>query len=87
MTVTIDRTTALTRRGVLPPGTVLAPAARLVAGHADEAPGRECVADGADARSREEVWETDGGAGRVSAARGPRGRPTAGPPVGGGAQS
>ncbi len=51
---------------VIPPETGAESAARLMADGGIDAPAREGAADRIDARSREEAWETDGGAGRPS---------------------
>jgi hypothetical protein len=48
---------------VISPETGAAAAARLMTGGGIHALGREDAADRIDARSREEAWETDGGAG------------------------
>ncbi|MEU2052826.1 DUF5994 family protein [Streptomyces bungoensis] len=65
---------------VIPPETPANAAARLMAGDGVGAPAREGSADRVDARRREEVWETDGGAGRPSSRPlpvGPTGRSAA----------
>ncbi|GAA2353056.1 hypothetical protein GCM10010246_47260 [Streptomyces cuspidosporus] len=51
-----------------------------MAGDGGDAPGQEESADGMDARSREEAWETEGGAGPPS----PRSPDPEAPPGGGG---
>ncbi|MFE0508963.1 DUF5994 family protein [Streptomyces sp. NPDC058964] len=51
---------------VIPPETGADAAAQLMAGDGIYAPARDEAADRSDARIREEVWETDGGAGRPS---------------------
>lgn len=51
---------------VIPPGTGANAAAQLMAGDGAGAPAREGSADRIDTRRREEVWETDGGAGPPS---------------------
>lgn len=48
---------------VIPPETGTDAAARLMTGHGASATDREDAAERIDARSREEAWETDGGAG------------------------
>ncbi|MGW8697325.1 DUF5994 family protein [Streptomyces eurythermus] len=58
---------------VIPPGTGADAAARLMAGVGGDAGVREGPADGADARRREEAWETDGGAGPPSSPPAPIG--------------
>ncbi|MFF5669545.1 DUF5994 family protein [Streptomyces hygroscopicus] len=54
---------------VIPPEAGAEAAARLMASDDVDAPGREESADGIDARSGEEAWETDGGAGPPSSRR------------------
>jgi hypothetical protein len=64
MNVTIGRTTP-SERAPSPPARFSLTLARPVPGRLEGPGGRE-EADSADARSREEAWETDGGASRPS---------------------
>ncbi|MET4656479.1 DUF5994 family protein [Streptomyces fungicidicus] len=68
---------------VIPPETGAVAAAQLM-GPAAVVPHRERAVDAADARSREEAWETDGGAGRASSRPGRKGPAAARPPGAGG---
>nr|WP_239106861.1 hypothetical protein [Streptomyces rubrogriseus] len=71
---------------VIPPKTGAAAAAQLM-GPAAVVPHRRRAVDAADARSGEEAWETDGGAGRASSRPGRKGPAAVRPPGAGGERS
>lgn len=64
---------------VIPPKTGAAAAAQMMGPAA--VPHQERAVDAADARSREEAWETDGGAGRASSRPGRKGPAAVRPPI------